>query len=165
MSFIEANYAAHETAKVVMDTDEKLDVWLAMLDGDPAASQQMFEKVGVDTARMRKCLDDLGHFAVEALMGVVWISRIETRPHLTRPDILLVTMHPETTRETAYMQHARMAAMLNINEEANRTIAMLETVLVQAQGALTAQRIMLADVNAVAEDMFHLQANLPTDRS
>lgn len=119
---------------------------------------EMLEILGVDLDKARALLQgEKGYFARETPYGILYMTRMPGSPELSRPDLLLATLHPATSREAAYMAHHRMLTMVSANELGHRSLRMLEDALIQVQAALSAQHAMIEETNRRAEEFFRME--------
>lgn len=127
-------------------------------DVEHKTAADLLDLLGLDVGVVRKHVDSAAaNYAKEVPYGVVYVTRMETSRELTRPDLLLTTLHPGTTRENAYMAHHRMLTLLRSNEAGWRAMRMMEDALLQMQAALSAQHVMMQEMNHRAAEFFRLE--------
>lgn len=164
LAFVAANAEATRLADLLEANDAKLALLREGLRGGQSAREAL-RHVGLDADKSRRSIDERGYYARETPHGFMFLTKLETSPELTRPDLLLVTLLPGMERENAVMQNERMVSMLRINEAGYRSVRMMEDALMQMQAALSAQHVMLKETNHKAAEFFRMQPNIPVDRS
>lgn len=155
--FVAANAAASRTASDLFDRE----VVMASKDDGRA----YFELAGLDPDRMRQYVAEHGYYARESPVGTFFMTVLETALELTRPDLLLVSVHPDTSREDAYLAHHRMLSIVKTNEAGERSLRMMEDALLQMQAALSAQHAVLRETTHAAAEFFRLQGKNRRDGS
>lgn len=103
-------------------------------------------------------IEKYGYYAKELPRAVLFATLMRTKPDLTRPDLVIATLHPHTSRENAYMAHNRMVMMLNLNESADTAMRNMEHAIFAMQTSLSVVRDMVRDVNATAAEFNRLDA-------
>lgn len=147
--FVAANAAASQMASELFDREV---VVASTNDG-----KAYLELAGLDPDRMREYLAEHGYYARESPIGTFFMTVLETSLELTRPDLLLTSVHRGTSREEAYLAHHRMLSIVKTNEAGERSVRMMEDALMQMQAALSAQHALLRETNHTAAEFFRLQ--------
>lgn len=96
-----------------------------------------------------------GHARRESPWGWVVGTKVETEIALTRPTLVLVTLHAAEAR-LAELDHRRMLLTLQVNETSDITMRAMRQSLLQIQAALSAQERLVDTFNA---EMAHFLDN------
>ena len=105
----------------------------------------------------------IGTFSHHCSHGWLHATRLPATEGMSRPDLLLLTLHHDVDERTAWTDHNRMVMSIRINENGEIALRALETMLVQAHAAVSAQRDMLASYNRQMREF--LELNYPPRRS
>lgn len=105
----------------------------------------------------------VGTFSHHCSHGWLHATRLRATEGMSRPDLLLVTLHHGVDEKAAWTDHNRMVLSVRINENGEVALRALETMLVQAHAAVSAQRDMLASYNRQMREF--LELNYPPRRS
>lgn len=125
----------------------------------PPTMTDAVERMGIDLAAAKAALTDVGTYALDTPFGTVHLSLLPTAPELTRPDLLLLTMHPDSSQEDSWLSHKRMVMALKVNETGEIALRSMENSLVQMQAALSAQHGLMREYNRRAAEFMRL--NVP----
>lgn len=152
MSFVAANAAGW----MLME-----GLHIPAIEGDT----HLLDSVGVDGTAADRYLRDKGYYAAQSTAGLMFLSMMEAQREWSRPDLVVATVHPDSERENAYMNHHRMMSMIKANELGYRTLAHMEDVLTILHDAVSVQRAMITNMNHSAAEAFRLQENVPVMRA
>lgn len=104
-----------------------------------------------------------GTHVATSQFGIIHVSRLPSGAGAVRPDLLLASLHAGVDEQIAWLDHQRIVMSLRINENGETTVRALETMLVQAEAALAAQRELLRTYNKQMREF--LDMNLPLNTS
>lgn len=97
--------------------------------------------------------------SVEEAWGFVHVSRLRAPHHHSRPDVLLVTGHPQAEERNSLMDHHRIVVALYLNEMSAVSTKLLRVAQQQINAAALAHEEMLTFFNGrVAEFMSHSES-------
>jgi hypothetical protein len=117
-------------------------------DGATAPVEDRLQYLGLDQSLAMAALMQVGTFTARTDgLGILHMTRLNPPDQATRPPLLLATLHESVSEKDAWLDHNRIVTSLRINESGEIALRALETMLVQAQSAVSAQRDMLRSYN------------------
>lgn len=117
-----------------------------------------FQAAGLDQQVLQATmLDGDGTYMTHGMAGVgtCYMTRLRAPTGLPRPDLLLVTAHPDLNEYDAWLDHQRLAMSVRINENGEATIRAIQTTMSQLQTTLSVQADMINSYNQRMSSFMH----------
>lgn len=140
LSLLPQPAALYDDQLHIVGGNEPAWMWYVDLPVEFSDREDLRERTGLGWVLEGACRD--GHARRRSQWGWVVGSKLSTEPGLTRPDLLLVSLHA-TDEDTAVLDHNRMLITLQVNERGEMAMRALRNALIQGQAAVAAQRDLL----------------------
>lgn len=127
---------------------------------DPPNPREAVAETGLDVQMARAALLNVGSYSATLEAGRVHITKLVTEQVLSRPDLLLVTVHPDAEPEDAWLAHQRMLLAVRVNESGEIALRNMESGIAQLQAALVAQHDLLRNYNHRVAEFMRLSTDL-----